>query len=380
MSTLHILRKVKSTFNAAAPPHRDAQPATAVNNRRTTSTTRTTSEKKSFAEISSRLRRQIRPTPTPAYDGSDSPHQTQANHHPLTDFRRRLARKASTFSLRARRWKAEVQGREQAQEQEAREAYDSTHGKDSVFGGSNPGFFEEQKLNLVSDRNHHANVQEVETQVDNQAENSSTASSAVTTIYPAAVPAEPIPDQPGLLDVALSKKKPISASLDPVQAYILSEQQTHTRKEAAGGIICVNDMASEQAAPPVPYTHLKEITENACSAALENVTAYSHADTESWNTTIINSILGALVEETAKSTTGSTPAQPQFKYVVNSTIIQHASGSSSSEGKTGGRRGMHAASGAYWNNEKDGMWSYKYPGAESKGLDVVVGIIWIWVG
>lgn len=45
-----------------------------------------------------------------------------------------------------------------------------------------------------------------------------------------------------------------------------------------------------------------------------------------------------------------------------------------------GRRGMHAASGAYWNNEKDGMWSFKYPGADSKGLDVVVGIIWVWVG
>jgi hypothetical protein len=226
-----------------------------------------------------RLRRQIRPTPTPAYDGRDSPHQTQANHHPLTDFRRRLARKASTFSLRAKRWKAEVQGREQAQEQEAREeAYDSTHGKDSVFGGNNPGCFEEQKFNLVSDRNHHANVQEVETQVDNQAENSSTASSAVTTIYPAAVPAEPLPDQPGLLDVALSKKKPISASLDPVQAYILSQQQTHTRKEAAGGIICVNDMASEQAAPPVPYTHLKEITENvSCGPCYWHLSASSLA-------------------------------------------------------------------------------------------------------
>ena len=41
---------------------------------------------------------------------------------------------------------------------------------------------------------------------------------------------------------------------------------------------------------------------------------------------------------------------------------------------------MHAASGAYWNNEKDGMWSYKYSAAEMKGLDVVVGVIWIWVG
>jgi dynein light chain Tctex-type 1 len=76
-----------------------------------------------------------------------------------------------------------------------------------------------------------------------------------------------------------------------------------------------------------------------------------------------------LVKET---TTES--AQPQYKYIVNSTIIQHAAG------VDGGRRGMHAASGAYWNNEKDGMWSFKYEAAEGKGLDVVVGIIWVWIG
>lgn len=41
---------------------------------------------------------------------------------------------------------------------------------------------------------------------------------------------------------------------------------------------------------------------------------------------------------------------------------------------------MHAASGAFWSNEKDGMWSYKYSAAEKKGLDVVVGVIWVHVG
>ncbi|KAK5054561.1 hypothetical protein LTR84_001452 [Exophiala bonariae] len=146
-------------------------------------------------------------------------------------------------------------------------------------------------------------------------------------------------------------------------------------------------MASDLSAPPVPYTRLKEITESACETALSGVTSYSHADTETWNTTIINNILGALVSETTQSSSsGSTPAQPQFKYVVNSTIIQHAGstgpttpGEDSSK-KISGRRGMHAASGAYWNNEKDGMWSFKYPGADSKGLDVVVGVIWVWVG
>lgn len=45
----------------------------------------------------------------------------------------------------------------------------------------------------------------------------------------------------------------------------------------------------------------------------------------------------------------------------------------------GGRRGMHSATGAYWNTEKDGMWSFKYEAGEGKGLDVVVGILWIAV-
>jgi len=38
---------------------------------------------------------------------------------------------------------------------------------------------------------------------------------------------------------------------------------------------------------------------------------------------------------------------------------------------------MHSATGAYWNNETDGMWSWKYEGGEAKGMDVVVSIIWI---
>lgn len=108
-----------------------------------------------------------------------------------------------------------------------------------------------------------------------------------------------------------------------------------------------------------------------------------------------------------------TPAQkPQYKYAVNSTIIQHlsdpvtsrsatatASTGTSTDDKTQqasppatpnggatvasdperGRRGMHSATGAYWNNETDGMWSYKYEGGESKGMDVVISVIWVSV-
>lgn len=91
----------------------------------------------------------------------------------------------------------------------------------------------------------------------------------------------------------------------------------------------------------------------------------------------------------------------RWKFAVNSTIIQHLSDphhSSTTEGgdvndeKTikledgeevksskVGRRGMHSASGAYWNNERDGMWSYKYEGGEGKGMDIVVSVMWIGV-
>ena len=84
--------------------------------------------------------------------------------------------------------------------------------------------------------------------------------------------------------------------------------------------------------------------------------------------------------------------QPLYKFAVTSTIIQHTTPPSSavndvssndvSQDVTGGesavgRRGMHSASGAYWNNEKDGMWNFKYEKAESKGFDIVLSILWI---
>jgi dynein light chain Tctex-type 1 len=43
------------------------------------------------------------------------------------------------------------------------------------------------------------------------------------------------------------------------------------------------------------------------------------------------------------------------------------------------RRGMHSATGAFWNNERDGMWSFKYEGGEGKGFDVVVSVVWIGI-
>ena len=48
-------------------------------------------------------------------------------------------------------------------------------------------------------------------------------------------------------------------------------------------------------------------------------------------------------------------------------------------GDTFARRGMHSATGAYWNGEKDGMWSFKSEGGEGRGFDVVISVVWISV-
>jgi len=161
-------------------------------------------------------------------------------------------------------------------------------------------------------------------------------------------------------------------------------------------------MATSSATPPISYTRLKQIANDACQSALGSTEFYEHSKTEAWNTTIINSILRSLISES--SPTGGTPS---YKYAVNSTIIQHlvptstlnrakapqesvvpktdatvsTSDKNEATGTDGkphvGRRGMHSATGAYWNEKTDGMWSFKYEGGENKGLDVVISVIWI---
>jgi hypothetical protein len=86
-------------------------------------------------------------------------------------------------------------------------------------------------------------------------------------------------------------------------------------------------------------------------------------------------------------------AAPAYKFAINSTIVQHvvptsqlnkpatpAAAEQEGASKKGpaGRRGMHSATGGYWNEKTDGMWSFKWDG-EAKGLDVVLMLIWIAV-
>lgn len=69
---------------------------------------------------------------------------------------------------------------------------------------------------------------------------------------------------------------------------------------------------------------------------------------------------------------------------MNSTIVQQGlvDKSSAADGEAGnaGKRGLHSAAGAFWDVNRDGMWTFKYPGGEEKGLGVVVSVAWFAVG
>ncbi|QUC23097.1 uncharacterized protein UV8b_07338 [Ustilaginoidea virens] len=153
--------------------------------------------------------------------------------------------------------------------------------------------------------------------------------------------------------------------------------------------------------PPVSFTRLKQIATDVCTSAIGSAEFYDHAKTEQWNSTIINSMLKAVISEA----TPQGASTPSYKFACNSTIVQHLVPTSSLNKARGGtetrdekphiststeatatdgkphvgRRGMHSATGAYWDEKKDGMWTFKYDGGESKGMDVVIMLIWIGI-
>ncbi|KAK1750830.1 dynein light chain Tctex-type [Echria macrotheca] len=138
---------------------------------------------------------------------------------------------------------------------------------------------------------------------------------------------------------------------------------------------------------PIPFKRLEQIAADACNSALAGVETYEHSKTPLWNESIIQKVLKAVMSEAPGSA---------YKFAINSTIVQHVvptsqlskptsasatpSDDKSAPAKKGqaGRRGMHSATGGYWNEKTDGMWSFKFDG-EDKGLDVVLMLIWIAV-
>ncbi|KAJ6004190.1 hypothetical protein N7499_000260 [Penicillium canescens] len=138
-------------------------------------------------------------------------------------------------------------------------------------------------------------------------------------------------------------------------------------------------MSAEAAASPIPIPDLTKITTEACAEALKNSKGYEHDAVGTWNSEIINTVLKALISATAPE--ASKP--PPYRFTVNSTIVQQGviDETAAAEGalSNAGKRGMHSASGAFWDVNKDGMWTFKYEGAEDRGLDVVVCVTWFSV-
>jgi len=135
------------------------------------------------------------------------------------------------------------------------------------------------------------------------------------------------------------------------------------------------------ASPPVPIAELSRIASEACGAALKGAEGYDHAQVGTWNSQIIHLILKALIEATAPDQPSS---PPPYRFTVNSTIVQQGlldkAAATGSGPDSIGKRGMHSAQGAFWDINRDGMWTFKYPEAEERGLDVVVSVTWFAMG
>ncbi|KAI9671805.1 MAG: hypothetical protein M1831_003333 [Alyxoria varia] len=164
---------------------------------------------------------------------------------------------------------------------------------------------------------------------------------------------------------------------------------------------------AESTRQPISSEELTSIAKGACDQTLATADSYVHSQTESWNNSIISTIIQSLPGTSNEST------DSQYKYAVQSTIVQHidtpsstatgtatgtattdagtsildaddddsttekANGTSTGSQPPRGRRGLHAATGAFWNEETDGMWSYKWEGGARCGMDVVINVIWM---
>lgn len=111
---------------------------------------------------------------------------------------------------------------------------------------------------------------------------------------------------------------------------------------------------------PISDEELEGFCAEACRATLGDVDAYKHAETREWSTSIIDRLINDLSHRSG-----------DYKFVVHSIILERPRKSADMA-----MRGMYAATGAHWDNEIDGSWSYKYED-EVKGIDVVISIIWI---
>ncbi|MCJ1440177.1 MAG: hypothetical protein MMC23_000660 [Stictis urceolatum] len=154
-------------------------------------------------------------------------------------------------------------------------------------------------------------------------------------------------------------------------------------------------MASASSAESLPIPHvaptrwnfalkeseLEQLTKEACTTALSSASAYEHDKVTTWNSDIIHHILTSLTSQLPPT------SKPRYKFNVTSTILQHDSlakthppsstSPTDAQFAQNGGRGMHSASGAYWDASTDGMWSYKVDGEGKRGFDCIVSVLWV---
>ena len=413
-----LLRRIKSTIPATRFSGRQQNPHTSSN--KTSSSA--ASSKRSCIDLSSAVESPLSISNRASFYNDHPPFPT-SNH--ISQFTRRLARKASTLSLRS---KGRTGGRFK------NNSTPPLPPPPSPLATSKELFTDPEKT-TVYQRPPTAVLFDTQPAYPYQQD---------PTFAPQVQKPSPTPSNGSNSEGSTPTQRNFSRPALPEPTTVAPPEVRVTSDESR---CSWKKMASESAPPPVPYVRLQEIakevspsrisqslaypipflhnisitlpspppsppdTDQACTTILGPQTSYNHDLTESWNTSIINAIIASLISATTSPT-----QSPAWKFVVNSVIVQHrhhdhsttstatskpegvdpagntdsltadmaatsvTETSSSTELAKHGRRGMHAAQGAYWNVEKDGMWSYKYEAAETKGLDVVIGIVWISIG
>lgn len=248
-----LLRKVKSTINESST---NLHPSGKLTTRR------------------SRLQKpQDRSDPSldPSVNQSTvSVRQIQTDHRPplLTEFRRRLARKASTFSLRTKRWQGELKesdshGQAHAQA-DAQEVVKVPEDHIIVATEKNEKHLLLPRFELQKERkdllDHKFDSEQRRHQLESERGDQSCASSSVTNVHPASL-SDPVP----FVKEAACQPNPGGPGPHTSQEHIRKRQAGYISVDAEGGKVSLK-MASEHAQPPVPYTRLKEITESVSHA------------------------------------------------------------------------------------------------------------------
>lgn len=143
--------------------------------------------------------------------------------------------------------------------------------------------------------------------------------------------------------------------------------------------LCNHRALFSLAAPPIK-TPLTEPCQSSMLKAVISESTPQGASAPSYKFACNSTIVQHLVPTSAlNKARGGTETQSEKPHISTSTEGTATAGTATAtDGKPHvGRRGMHSATGAYWDEKKDGMWTFKYDGGEGKGMDVVVMLIWV---